>query len=259
MNNLVISVSLDSSIGLLESYADMILLDKNELANIATTYDTVYIRSHFGHPSMSPQTYRNKIEDILDKAKRSNSKVKFIDGMDNVDALVSFEDKWQQYKLFGKFMPRTVLYTDDTDSSTFSYPVYKKRLSSRGNGVTWNQEEAEPWTKEWVVQESLDIAEELRIYVICDEVYDVGAVRRNKTSQQNTQVISTRKLLQNEIDFSLSIMAKAPELDFVGLDIARAADRSLVLLEANRSPGFAKFSELSGVNLASVLYKNISN
>ncbi|RYX79065.1 hypothetical protein EON76_04130 [bacterium] len=43
-----------------------------------------------------------------------------------------------------------------------------------------------------------------------------------------------------------------------GIDIVRTAYGKLVLLEVNRSPGFAKFYDLTGINLADRLYEELS-
>lgn len=257
MKNLVIAVSPDSSLELLGSYADIIILDKDPPSNNMTVYDTVYIRSHFSQPSTLPQKFRSEIDNLVQRAKNLNPEVKFIDNMDNVDTIVDFEDKWLQYKSFGEFMPRTELFDDNVNISSFVRPVFKERLSSRGQGVTWDKEMATPSTQGWIIQESLDISEELRIYVICGEVYPVGVVRQNMTSQQNTQAIDSRKLMHDEIDFSSNVISRFSGLDLIGLDIARTSDGRLGLMEVNRSPGFAKFGQLTGVDLASMLYRKV--
>ncbi len=77
------------------------------------------------------------------------------------------------------------------------------------------------------------------------------------TSERNTQAVDSRKLTKDEIDFSLKIAKQNRQMDMIGLDIVHAADGKLYLLEVNRSPGFAKFAELTGVNLASTLYHEI--
>ena len=257
MKNLVIAVSPDSSLELLGSHADVIVLDKGLNESSDVTYDTVYIRSHFSRPSTLPQNFRSEIDTLVQRAKHLNSEVKFIDNTDNVDTIVAFEDKWLQYTAFGKFMPRTELYDDNVDISSYIRPIFKNRLSSRGSGVTWDKNKATRSTNEWIIQESLNIDEELRVYVICGEVYPTGAVRRNMTEEQNTEAIDSRKLTQDEIDFSSSVISLASSLDIIGIDIALTSDGKLSLMEVNRSPGFAKFKELTGVNLASVLYEKL--
>ena len=68
------------------------------------------------------------------------------------------------------------------------------------------------------------------------------------------QAIDSRVLMQDEIDFSSAVMKQAPDLDMVGIDVARTSDGKLGLMEVNRSPGFAKFYELTGTNLADKIY-----
>lgn len=257
MKHLVVAVSPDSSLELLGLFADVIVLDKEPVPTKVSNYDTLYIRSHFGQPSTLPQNFRAEIEDLVQHAKQKNPDIKFIDGTDTVDKILSAEDKWLQYKTFGNFMPKTELLSNELDISQFERPVFKNRLSSHGNGVTWNIEKVTKPTEDWLVQESLDIVEELRVYVIRGEVYPVGAVRQSKTLEQSTQAVDSRHLTQDEIDFSLDVGRQAAGMDIIGLDIARTSDGKLYLMEVNRSPGFAKFEELTGVNLASILYEKL--
>lgn len=255
--HLVISVSPDSSLDLLKIHADVIILDHNTRRATNERYDTVYIRSHFGHLSTVPQNYRAQIDDIVDSVERRNPGVRFVDRMDTVDAIVAFEDKWHQYQLFNGMMPTTHLLNETHDGSDLLQPIFKKRLSSRGNGVTWQRPESDD-DHEWIVQESLDIAEELRIYVLNGIVYQTGVIRQHKTQEQNTEAVSARELSDDEIEFAVEVSAAAPALDILGLDVARAQNGRLYLLEANRSPGFAKFKQLTGINLADIFYKDLA-
>ena len=86
-------------------------------------------------------------------------------------------------------------------------------------------------------------------------MYPIGAVRHSMTQEQATQAVDSRKLTQDEIDFAQKVGQQAPHLDIVGLDIARTTDGRSCLIEVNRSPGFAKFHTLTGVNLADILYE----
>lgn len=255
MKNLVVTVSPDSSLDLLRSHADILVLDKDVMEISDALYDTVYIRSHFSQLSTLPQNFRNEIDEVVKRVKHANQNVTFIDDMDNVDAIVAFEDKWLQYRIFSTFMPRTELYDSTADISRFVLPIYKNRLSSRGSGVTWERQNAVDSKDSWIVQESLDIQEELRIYIVLGKVYPVGAVKQSMTEEAKAKSIHSRALVQDEIDFSSKIIEQSPGLDIVGIDIARTPDGELNLIEVNRSPGFAKFHELTGVNLADRLYK----
>jgi hypothetical protein len=239
MKNLVIAVSPDSSLELLGAFADIIVLDKESVPDAIPFYETIYIRSHFGRPETLPQVFRAEIEDIIHRAKQENPNIKFVDGTSSVDMILGTEDKWRQYEIFYRFMPNTKLLNNDLDVSGFERPVFKNRLSSHGNGVTWNIDDTTSPRKDWLIK---------------GKVYPVGAIRQNKTSNQSTQAIDSRSLTQDEIDFSLKIGEQAPILDIIGIDIARTLDGKLYLMEVNRSPGFGKFAELTGVNLASLLY-----
>lgn len=254
MKNLVIAVSPDSSLKLLGAYADIIVLDKEPVPDNISFYETLYIRSHFGQPATLPQVFRAEIEGIVQRAMHENPDLKFIDGTDTVDKILNAEDKWRQYEAFSSFMPKTGLLSKGLDTSGFERPVFKNRLSSHGNGVTWDIEKVTRPTVDWLVQESLDITEELRIYIIGSKVYPVGAIRQSKTLAQNTQAVDSRNLTQEEIDFSSKIGQQALNMDIVGLDVAHTSDGKLYLMEVNRSPGFGMFAKMTGANLASFLY-----
>lgn len=254
MKHLVITVSPDSSIELLKVFADVIVLDKDPLPSKIPYYETIYIRSHFGQDATLPQAFRKEIEDVVKRAKIENPSIKFIDGTDTVDKILSAEDKWLQYESFGDLMPRTVLFNQKENVLDFKRPVFKNRFSSHGNGVTWEMKNVTDPTNSWVIQESLDISEELRVYIINRQVYPIGAIRQSKNQDQNTQAIDSRHLAQSEIAFSEKVTKHARRMDIMGIDIARTADGKLYLMEVNRSPGFGKFNELTGINLASSLY-----
>ena len=258
MNHLVIAVSKDSSLVLLGKYADVIVLDKEPLPTCLKSYKSVYIRSHFSTLELSPQNFRDDIQKLVTLAKTENPNLLFIDGMSTVDAIIEFEDKWNQYKKFSDFMPLTKILNSMEDLSEFARPIFKKRLSSRGAGVTWDRQKTEDSIDGWVVQESLDIHEELRVYSILGKVYPVATVKQSMTVNDKAQSVGSRILSQDEIDFSSTIIQQCPSLDIVGIDIARSLDGKLSLMEVNRSPGFAKFFELTGVNLADRLYKELS-
>lgn len=256
MKHLVIAVSPDSSLELLGAYADVIVLDKNPNLVINTAYETVYIRSHFAKPSTLPQVFKTEIETIVSQVRELNLQVRFIDAMDTVESIVKFEDKWHQYELFSATMPHTELFNSGSEESNFTVPIYKNRLSSRGRGVTWDKNEALDSDGNWIIQESLDIAEELRVYALFNEIYPVAAVRQSKTDTQGVKVIDSRELGEDELLFAKKVSECAPHLDIIGLDIVRTTEGRLFLLEVNRSPGFAKFQDVTDVNLADILYQD---
>lgn len=77
------------------------------------------------------------------------------------------------------------------------------------------------------------------------------------TKSLAAQAVNSRQLTKDEIAFATKVIAKCPSLDMAGLDVARTSDNKLYLMEVNRSPGFAKFYELTNINLASKLYKDL--
>ncbi len=254
MTNLVVTISTESSLSLFQPHADIVLLDKYDTIQESNIYDTVYIRSHFSQPSTTPQRFSEQINDIIGRVRTINPGVRIIDGMQSSDEIVAFEDKWHQYSSFASFMPHTEQYEADMSLQQFVRPIFKNRLSSMSKGVTWNEQEIGYDSGNWIVQESIDIAEELRIYSICGEIYPDAAVRQSKTLEHGTEAMAVRHLNQDETKFAGEIMRHVPKLDFVGLDIVRTKDGKFLLIEMNRSPGFAKFAKLSGVNLARILY-----
>lgn len=258
INNLVIAVSLDSSLELLEHFSDIVVLDKGVAPNLTKIYKTVYIRSHFSAPELTPQSFRNEINNLVNQVKQLNPDVEFIDNMLDVDEIINFEDKLAQYQLYGEFMPRTEIYNMGTDVPDFNHPIFKKRLSSRGQGVTWDIKKADSSTNEWLIQESLDTKEELRVYAVRGKICPIATIRQNMTEGMTVQAISSRALAQEELIFATKILAERPELDLIGLDIAITQDDKLYLMEMNRSPGFAKFYTLTGIDLATELYVETS-
>lgn len=254
MKNLYITVSVEPSTDLVREYADVIILDKDPLSTPVGSYDTAYIRSHFSHPGMMPQHFRTEINAIVKQLRSANPSIVFIDGMDDVDAIVAFEDKWNEYQTLREFMPRTEAYSQVWNISHFHKPIFKRKLSSRGTGIVWNATEITGDPADWIVQESISIREELRIYVIKGEVYPVGVVRQSNTPTSKVKAVESRALSSDEIEFSLKVVGAISSIDMVGLDIARAHDGTLHLIEVNRSPGFLKFFDLTGINLASILY-----
>lgn len=255
MNHLVLAVSKDSSLDLLAKYADVIVLDKDALPANLKPYTFLYIRSHFSTPELQPQRFRVETEQLIKQARTQNPSITFVDGMGTIDEIIAFEDKWRQYEIYSEYMPTTKLLSSIGGTSDFTRPIYKQRLSSRGAGVTWNVEEVKGEPDTWIVQESLAIGEEVRVYVIKGEVYPIGAIRHSMSADQKTQAYDSRRLNNDEIQFATSIAKKVPTLDMIGLDIARTTDGKLFLMEVNRSPGFGAFEKLTGANLADFLYK----
>jgi glutathione synthase/RimK-type ligase-like ATP-grasp enzyme len=254
MKHLVLTTSPDSSIDLLKEFADVIVLDKQAVPEDLMFYDTLYIRSNFSKPSTRPELFILQVDEVVQRLKRANSDIQVIDNTDSVEKIIDIEDKWHQYKIFNKYMSHTTLLSSDLEVSDFKRPVFKHRLSSQGSGVTWNIDEATSPYEDWIVQESIDIVEELRIYVINNIVYPIATVRQSKTLNKGVKAIDFRNLASSELEFASLIEQCVPSLDFIGLDVAINSDGKLYLIEVNRSPGFGKFTSLTGINLARFLY-----
>lgn len=254
MNHLVVTVSKDSSIELLSKWADVIILDDHPQVEINKLYHSLYIRSHFSTPKLQPLNFKQQTDAIIAAAKQHNPGIHIVDAMDSAEKITQFEDKLQQSVFFKDFLPRTALYSSEIDPSSYLRPLFKKRLSSRGLGVTWSVNEASQNNDEWLIQESIAIAEELRMYYLRGEVIRTGAIHKSLSHDEKVEVTGSRELHADEMAFVASVMQNTPFIEFAGLDVARSTDGSLWLMEVNRSPGFAKFYDQTGINLADSLY-----
>lgn len=205
-----------------------------------------------------PQKFRTRIDQIVHDGKQNNRSIRFVDTIASVDQLLDIEDKWLQFQKYSDLMPDTQLFHGERQNSQFVRPVYKKRLSSRGAGVTWDSSIVFSNHHDWVVQESIDIKEELRVYLVAGSVYPIATVRSSKTSQQRTKALTTRYLSESETVFCREVADRSSSLDFVGIDIARDRSDNLYLIEVNRSPGFSAFFDMTHVNLAQLLYRTLN-
>lgn len=253
MNHLVLSVTHDSSLALLERYADVAVLDGPEHPLLHHPYDSVYIRSHFGSPETMPQKLENDINAIVETVRKHNPSVRFIDGVHSVEQILEHEDKWRQYLRYQEFMPFTRLLSEMGDTATGEKLIYKHRLASRGTGVTWDEPKDVVNPSDWIAQQSIAIQEEVRVYAVRGQILPIGAVRHSKSLEQETIAVRARALSLEERTFCANIAAMT-DADVLGLDIVRSVDGAYYLLEVNRSPGFAAYAELSGVNVAALLY-----
>lgn len=249
--HLLVTTTSDLSLDYFRPFCDVILLDREYPHNGKNVDDrkSVYVRSHFSRPRTMPQNFKREIDGIGQRAEELQ--IPIVDTMGTVHEIVTFEDKWHQFQMFAKYMPETRLATEvfsDNDSV-----IFKKRISSQGTGIAWHYEDITGDVNGWVCQRTLDIREELRVYVVRGEVIEVAAVRQSKTIDQKIKVVGIRKLTEQERQFAASVCQVCIQLDFVGLDIA-VTSGGLRLIEVNRSPDFASFAKKSGMNLAGLLY-----
>lgn len=142
---------------------------------------------------------------------------------------------------------------------TVSLPLVVKEIwgmHSRGIYRFEKKEEISNFFKdkkgEFLIQEDLEEDEYIRVFVIGQEV--VGAIRRIKSrSLKSKAVKSGVKSEKIELDEKLKNLAigamRISDNEICGLDFIKHHGR-YYLIEANRSPQFRAFSEITGINVA---------
>jgi ATP-grasp domain, R2K clade family 3 len=246
---LVVTTISDKSSGLLnENFSgDVILYEETEKliveGSLKNDYKYVYFRDPFNTKSYDIKA----IKLAVDLVRVNNSSAYFVDGVKTFDDLLQ-EDKWLQYLVFHEFMPMTNLLSGVGDFIKASH-IIKKRISSRARGVHFEYI-PEYSDGNYIVQEMMEIVKEYRVYCIGNNIINTVCVKSPKTALQKVKILEVEKISKDLELFSENIRPYTKKLDFYGLDIARLDDGSLRLIEINRSPQFAKFQGLSGLNLA---------
>lgn len=175
-----------------------------------------------------------------------------IDHIKSIDDLF-FEDKWKQYLRLSSYMPNTRLLSDGVDAQGV---IIKKRISSRAKAIMFDTSEVEGDFEDYIIQDMMEIHKEYRVYCVAGNIIDTVSVKTSKTKTQKVKVDHIEPLPSDVGYLCSDIMRAIPELDFVGIDLARTPE-GLRLIEVNRAPQFKKFSELTGVNLAEILARAV--
>lgn len=210
-------------------------------------YTDLYIRDPFNGKTV------DYLEEKLNVCFAKNKHTNLIDNLETV-ADVYFEDKWLQYQTLKEFMPQTQILESlnyDLDTS-----FIKKRISSRAKGIVFNLESVGE-KNEYIVQPKLPIKHEYRIFSVNSEILLRATYKKLIVKQKENNEASVRIMDLVEVDDELKSFVEKIDaklkFDFIGYDIARLADDSLVLIEANRSPQFLMYYEKTGINLAEKL------
>lgn len=129
--------------------------------------------------------------------------IRAIDQMSTVEQIVTFEDKFNQYELFSGFFPKHS-YTKTLAISHNLLGQFIKSVFPRGELASPGiRNVASSESNEWLIQESLDTDEELRVYVIRGLVHPVLAVHKSLTATQRVEVSNSRALTEKEIEYAV--------------------------------------------------------
>jgi hypothetical protein len=210
----------------------------------------VYFRDPFNDSSVSLKTAQKNTGIILEHYKSARK----VDSVSSYNDML-FEDKWRQYELFYKFMPRMkILNSLEIPAGKF----VKKRISSRSKGVIFTQndfpKDAKP--EDYIVQPWLDIEAEYRVFMVGDQVIKPLAIKTSKTVGHKVKTIGLTEELDPQMLKICSSVYQEVKFDLVGLDIAKIPS-GYCLLEVNRSPQFNTYQRLSSINLATHLYQRL--
>jgi len=194
-------------------------------------FDVVYYRDPFNDEEVSQESITRSLAKI--QGERS------IDGIKSYAQMLSFEDKYEQYQTYLDLMPLTFLPSE----CAFIKGKYlaKKRISQRSKDILFDIDNV-PIDDNWIFQEIIDIAEELRVYIAFGHVIQQASIKSSKTNGK-VKVIGKRNLTTKELNFCQKISERL-DLDFVGIDMAILKNGKIVLIEVNRSPQFKKYIEL---------------
>lgn len=206
-------------------------------------YDFVYFRDPF-----TVEYNLELIDKIIVRIRELNPDAYFVDDIKNTKDIL-IEDKWRQYALFKDLMPRTKILKN-INNIDYSKSFVKKRVSSRARGVIFDVEDfpdnVEP--SDYIVQDKIEIIEEIRALVVRGEVLDKGVVKISKTDTDKVKVTDETVLTRDINHLALRIAKALPQLDLVGIDIARTNEDELLLIEINRSPQFNLYTKKTGIN-----------
>lgn len=209
---------------------------------ISNNYRYIYIRDPFNYV-FDKDNIKEKFDIIMSNSKNGH----IIDNLSELNDIY-LEDKWKQYQLFSKFMPKTRVLTSSEEADDDNF-ITKKRISSRAKGIVFNSKGLKNDNlSDYIIQNKIKIEKEYRIYVIFNEILEEALLKRPKTQSSRVKVIGREKLPATIIDFVKNIIKKN-KFDFIGLDIAKQGD-NLYLLEVNRSCLFNGYFSTTGINLA---------
>ena len=207
--------------------------------------DLVYFRDPFNDPEYQPDPFH------IDQLIAQYQGAQIVDHITSFQDILELEDKYLQSEAYGDLYPTTWLPSQHefVPGSNLAKP----RISQRAKNILFDLD-GHTLDDSWIIQELLDIQEELRVYVVCGDVLDQASIKSSKASGK-VKIIGDRPLTPEEIVFVHQAMEKCP-LDVVGFDIAVLPGGQYKIIEANRSPQFLRYSERTGLNLATLITKH---
>ena len=194
-------------------------------------YDIVYFRDPFNDEEVTQDSIMRSLTDV--RGTRS------IDKINTYAQTLSFEDKYNQYQTYSDLMPLTFLPSECVFVK--GKHLAKKRISQRSKDVLFDINNV-PISDDWIFQEIVDIAEELRVYIVFGHIIQQASIKSSKINGK-VKIIGKRDLNARELSFCQKISERS-KLDFIGVDIAVLRNGEIVLIEVNRSPQFKKYLEL---------------
>lgn len=242
----------DKALPLWEGNVDQIYYYKENLPEHFPEISEVYFRDPFNEPSLPISD--DKIDEITRRFFADNPETYSLDGIHTIDDYY-IEDKYRQFQEFGlEFMPQTWLASEV--EFVPQEHILKKRVSCRCRDIHFEKPSGGVDLAEYIVQDRRQIREEMRVFYLRGEVLRTAETRTSKTETQKVKATGYRDLSDAEMDFVKRAMAKMPELDFVGVDLAVQENGELMIIEVNRSPQFAGYYRVTGVNLAEKVFKH---
>lgn len=249
MKSALFTTHADLALPLWGSNADTIYYYNDELPVTFPQFDKVYFRDPFNDPT--DLTLDSRLEEITTQFFHDNPDCYSIDHVHTVEDFY-IEDKWRQFYQFGKdFMPETWLARER--EFVPGEMVVKKRISCRCRDVHFEIPEGANLDS-YIIQHRVNIIQEMRVFYLNGQVFRTAETRTSKTESQGVKVIGECQLTDEQMDFVSRAMAKFPELDFVGVDLAVLNDGSFAIIEINRSPQFKGFYKVTGINLAEKVF-----
>lgn len=214
----------------------------------------LYLRDPFNDVKASVTTIKNITQKILSRFKDAYK----VDGISSYDDLL-FEDKWRQYQLFSRFMPKTELL-DSLDGVDFTKQLIKKRISCRSRDIIFDKESFPKTAKpdDYIVQDKINIEQEYRVYMVGDKIVEPIAIKSHKTPNQTVKIIGLESSIKPGIGWICRYVYQKTKFGFVGLDIAKTQNGHF-LLEANRSCQFKSYFRISSINLAQTVNTHLLN
>lgn len=207
--------------------------------------DLVYFRDPF-----NDSTYIPDPEHITRLIKHHRG-VQIIDRLTSFDDIVAAEDKYLQSQRYQELYPTTWLPSQQAFIP--GKHLAKPRISQRAKDILFELGDRK-LDDNWIIQELLDIKEELRVYTVYGQIIQPASIKSPKASGK-VKVIGTRELTNAEQAFVHQALQRCP-LDVAGFDLAILGDGSMKIIEVNRSPQFRRYTERTGVNLATEIVKN---